>query len=709
MTTWTRVDAGSSPGNLIADIAVIDASNVVAITSDNKVLRSTDGGATFAEVVGALPGGAAAFDMEAGNGAAVIQGTNAGLAAIFTSTDGGATWNDVTPPGRLAQGSPVLFLPGFGKFITSEGGGTNLIWSSSDGVTWTGTPVVGLAGADVLSFTRQYAAEGAGGAAMMVGFSSTWIVLLGSLDGITWTNWANYGPAAFMVGGTVAWNGNVFNACWLQDGTLYYNEVSLDGFSPAYGNGGAGMAPPETEGQAVLGSDFYTSGSSSNNVGVSIDDGVSWVPYPNAVPDCTFLYGVLGLPPSELLAYEQALVVTDGATWVTELGPLATGFFNRAVTGFALTFAVGQDDAGDGGIWRRDTGIVQVEVPPVVNMTLADGSADIIAATLVVGATSTESSLTVPLGRIIRQSPAGGTLVDSGSSVNLVVSSGFLEVPDIEGDTAAQANAKIIAEGLSVGAPTTGFSDTVPYGSVVSQDPPKGTHVLAGTPVYYAVSVPRLNFDVDRTVISQYANSPTLLQLIHNMDEYIDRGVDLATFYQYVWNVDTAVGFGLDIWGKIVGVSRLLQIPGNDPIVGFDNVDEPKDWQPMSQGRFSRGDTVGQAYLLPDDGYRVLILTKALANIVATTPASINQLLRNLFPNRGRAYVRDLGGMAMQFVFNFSLTPTEYAILTQSGVLPHPAGVFYSVVVVPIGKFFGFRNTGTSVRPFNHGVFNSRL
>lgn len=212
--------------------------------------------------------------------------------------------------------------------------------------------------------------------------------------------------------------------------------------------------------------------------------------------------------------------------------------------------------------------------------------------------------------------------------------------------------------------------------------------------------------NVDRTIISQYATAPTMTALIQDMNEWIDPRVKMDEFFSFVWNVNTAQGFGLDIWGRIVGVSRLLRIPGNDPIVGFDNADVPPDWQPMSQGRFSRGDTTGQAYELPDDAYRTLILTKALANIVSTSSQSINRLLQNLFPGRGRAYVRDLGGMAMQFVFNFSLTPTEYAILTQSGVLPHPAGVFYSVIVVPVAHLFGFRYG--DVLPFNRGPFNSR-
>lgn len=212
--------------------------------------------------------------------------------------------------------------------------------------------------------------------------------------------------------------------------------------------------------------------------------------------------------------------------------------------------------------------------------------------------------------------------------------------------------------------------------------------------------------DVERTIISQYANSPTLVQLIQNMNEYIDPRANIEAFYNAVWNVDTAIGFGLDIWGRIVGVSRLLQIPGADPIVGFDNASFPKDWYPMSEGRFALENEVTTSYELPDDTYRVLILTKALSNIVSTTAPALNQLLRNLFPGRGRAFVCDLGGMAMQFVFNFRLTTVEYAILTQSGALPHPAGVFYSVIVIP-GGLFGFQGY-TGALPFNYGVFNSR-
>lgn len=210
--------------------------------------------------------------------------------------------------------------------------------------------------------------------------------------------------------------------------------------------------------------------------------------------------------------------------------------------------------------------------------------------------------------------------------------------------------------------------------------------------------------NVEQTIISQYANSPTLVALVQNMNEYVDPAANFEAFYNLVWNVDTAQGFGLDIWGRIVGVSRLLRIPANQETLGFDTSSFPPDWAPFNQGTWHTGANVTQAYLLPDNLYRTLILTKALANIVATTAASINQLLRNLFPGRGRAYVLDNGGMSMTFLFEFSLTSAEYAILTLSGALPHPAGVMFNVIVIPAG-LFGFSEAGAYVQPFDQGTF----
>ena len=209
--------------------------------------------------------------------------------------------------------------------------------------------------------------------------------------------------------------------------------------------------------------------------------------------------------------------------------------------------------------------------------------------------------------------------------------------------------------------------------------------------------------NVEETIISQYGNSATITQLVRNMDQYIDPRADFDTFYDFVWNVETAQGFGLDIWGRIVNISRELQIPPDSNFFGFSDAlpgSYPFGEQPFYDG--TPGAT--RTYRLADDAYRQLILVKALANISATNAPAINQLLQNMFVGRGRCYVNDLGGMALRYTFEFDLTPYEFAIMTQSGALPRPAGVNASLFQSAL-PLFGFSEAGLSAAPFGQGVF----
>lgn len=213
-----------------------------------------------------------------------------------------------------------------------------------------------------------------------------------------------------------------------------------------------------------------------------------------------------------------------------------------------------------------------------------------------------------------------------------------------------------------------------------------------------------------KTIISQYSNSPTLVQLINNMDEYINPETDFDAFYDFCWNVDTAKGFGLDNWGKIVNVSRLLTIPGAATYLGFDEAftapTSATGPQPWGQAPFYNGTADTETYTLSDDAYRTLILVKALANISNCTAPSLNQLLQNLFSGRGRCYVGDLGNMQMSFVFEFYLQPFEMAIMTQSGAIPRPAAVGTYLIQAPVPNVFGFAEAGTaSAAPFGQGTF----
>lgn len=206
--------------------------------------------------------------------------------------------------------------------------------------------------------------------------------------------------------------------------------------------------------------------------------------------------------------------------------------------------------------------------------------------------------------------------------------------------------------------------------------------------------------NVEQTIISQYGNSATITQLIAGMNEHIDPRADIDLFFDYVWNVETAQGFGLDIWGRIVNISRELTIPADPDYFGFSDA-LPGSFPFGEQPFYDETAVTTQNYRLSDDAYRSLILVKALANISSTNAPSVNRLLQNLFQERGRVYVNDLGNMQLRYTFEFTLTSYEFAIMTQSHVLPRPAGVNAMILTTEV-PVFGFASDSA---PFGQAPF----
>ena len=210
-------------------------------------------------------------------------------------------------------------------------------------------------------------------------------------------------------------------------------------------------------------------------------------------------------------------------------------------------------------------------------------------------------------------------------------------------------------------------------------------------------------FDVWTTVISQYANSPILTQLIVNLSKYVDMTENFDNFYDDIWNIDTAQGIGLDIWGRILDVSRTLQVPVGSSF-GFEEA-SGAGIDTFNSAAFYNGAALTANFQLTDPAYRTLLFAKALSNITDSSIPAINQILLNLFPNRGNCYVvegypfqglffgfkeqldtQPFGqapfysaqaepAMALTYVFNFNLTAVEFAIIKQSGAIPKPTGV----------------------------------
>ncbi len=131
----------------------------------------------------------------------------------------------------------------------------------------------------------------------------------------------------------------------------------------------------------------------------------------------------------------------------------------------------------------------RIEVPVIAGMTPDAATASLIAAGLKVGTTTQSFSTTVASGMIVDADPVAGTPVRRNSIVNLVLSKGIQQIAlsSYVGLSGDQANNELTAAGFKVQS-SFGYSDSVPAGNVISQNPSSGPAVPAGSTVILVVS-----------------------------------------------------------------------------------------------------------------------------------------------------------------------------------------------------------------------------
>lgn len=223
---------------------------------------------------------------------------------------------------------------------------------------------------------------------------------------------------------------------------------------------------------------------------------------------------------------------------------------------------------------------------------------------------------------------------------------------------------------------------------------------------------PPNQFDVWNTIASQYANSPIITSMIEQFSDALSPYSLFEEFYSKIWNIETAEGYGLDIWGRIVGIERTLSIP-TVRYFGFGEAGDVLSFGAYAgdntAGSFSKGVVQTENYVMADSLYRRAILAKAATNITDGTIKSINAIMMVLFPNRGNAYIlertstpqylgfeesttaqsfgtgtfytgsSDLGAMKITYVFDFAMTKAEIMLVKKTDVLPRPAGVTVTI------------------------------
>lgn len=205
------------------------------------------------------------------------------------------------------------------------------------------------------------------------------------------------------------------------------------------------------------------------------------------------------------------------------------------------------------------------------------------------------------------------------------------------------------------------------------------------------------------TILTQYSASQKLLSIIDTFNQAISLDDFTDEFINKVWDLTTCETFGLDMWGKIVGISRYINAPIESSAFGFSEADDadPDYPTPFNDSPFFGGIQETTNVRLGDDAYRTLIFCKAFTNISIATIPEINRFLKILFYQRGRAYCVNYRDMTIGITFEFELAPYEESILTNYEVTPVPSGVLVNIRQI-VSPYFGF---SSDAYPFNDGTF----
>ncbi len=135
------------------------------------------------------------------------------------------------------------------------------------------------------------------------------------------------------------------------------------------------------------------------------------------------------------------------------------------------------------------SGPAQTTVPDVVGQSRAAAEATLTNAKLAAGAVTQQTSTEQAPGTVLEQSPAPGTSLPAGGTVNFVVAQEPTEipVPNVIGKNEAQASAELGRAGFSPQAVTQTTTDSTQVGVVLRQSPAAPNKARKGATVTIAV------------------------------------------------------------------------------------------------------------------------------------------------------------------------------------------------------------------------------
>lgn len=207
-------------------------------------------------------------------------------------------------------------------------------------------------------------------------------------------------------------------------------------------------------------------------------------------------------------------------------------------------------------------------------------------------------------------------------------------------------------------------------------------------------------WDIAETVQSQYATSKRMRAVIDAFWQAINPKSDIDLLYKKLVNPRTAEGYGLDVWGRIVAIGRsYLAVDDGTPYFGFDPPEGVKNERLNTFGNAPFYKQIYGKVRLADPMFRTYVFLKALINISNSSLASLNHMVRLLFPDAD-IQILHTGTMVLRVLILSPLSESDKAALDNLPWLPAGVGLEIYQVITPT---FGF--AGTELQNFNNGTF----
>ncbi|MDY5785605.1 Stk1 family PASTA domain-containing Ser/Thr kinase [Corynebacterium sp.] len=187
---------------------------------------------------------------------------------------------------------------------------------------------------------------------------------------------------------------------------------------------------------------------------------------------------------SRYVEHRRANEKTSGASWMQWVAALLGLVLAGTMAYMAYNFFT---DSGGRGFGLQET---MVEVPELAGMTRAEAVSTLEGMGLQVALSDTPSP-DVPRGEVLGTNPTAGSQLRPGTLVTVSVSSGreLTDVPDVTGLNPQDAAAALADADLELNTQLRSeFSEDVPEGDIISQNPAAGSQLSKGSQVSVVVS-----------------------------------------------------------------------------------------------------------------------------------------------------------------------------------------------------------------------------